>query len=449
MGNALPHVVQTRRKTVIMGAAGRDFHDFNVRFRDDAQHEVVAFTAAQIPDIAARIYPPLLAGALYPDGIPIVPEAELDRIVRDEVIDLVVLAYSDLAHEDVMHKASIALAAGASFELLGPRETMLRSDLPVISVGATRTGAGKSPVARFISSHLLGRGYRAAVIRHPMPYGDLERQAVQRFATPADLDIAECTIEEREEYEPHLRAGAVVFAGVDYERILERAEEEADVILWDGGNNDFPFIEPDLHIVLADPHRAGHEMRYHPGEANLRMADVIIVSKVGSAKGEDVAIVEENARAANPRAPLIHGDLAISLPQPADLAGKRVVVVEDGPTTTHGGMGYGAGVIAAKRAGAHIVDPRPWARGSIAEAYREFPHLAQVVPALGYGPAQVDELRATLESVPCDAILDATPVALQAILHTRKRIIEVDYEYVDLDGKLADVLLGFEDRELK
>jgi len=425
----------TRRRILIMGAAGRDFHNFNVAYRDDPDCEVVAFTAAQIPGIAGRFYPAPLAGPLYPQGIPIVPEDELEARIRAEAIDLVVLAYSDLPHAEVMHRASRALAAGADFALLGPQRTMLRARVPVIAVSAVRTGAGKSPLTRWLSARLRARGRRVALLRHPMPYGELERAAVQRFATRADLDAARCTLEEREEYEPHLAAGSTVYAGVDYGRIIALAEREADLILWDGGNNDFPFVRPDLHVVLVDPLRAGDETRYHPGETCLRMADVVVVSKVDSAGADAVAAVTRSARAANPRAPVLRAALEIRLDDAAAVRGKRVLVVEDGPTVTHGGMPYGAGYIAAQRAGAAaIVDPRASAPQQILRVYEQYPHIGPVLPALGYSAAQIDALRRTIEGAAVDLVVAATPVDLRTLLHLRQPVASVRYEFVDLDS---------------
>ena len=431
------------RKVVILGAAGRDFHNFNVLFRGRPEFRVVAFTAAQIPDIAGRTYPPVLAGAGYPRGIPIVPEAELPELVRRETVDEVMLAYSDLPNTEVMHKASIALAAGASFSLGGPRETMLRSSRPVVSICAVRTGAGKSPLTRFVSRNLREAGYKVVVVRHPMPYGDLAEQAVQRFATPEDLDRAHCTIEEREEYEPHLAEGVVVFAGVDYERILRAAEKEADIVLWDGGNNDLPFFAPDLHLVVADPHRAGHELSYYPGEANFRMADVIVVSKTDSAPAEGVRTVEANARLVNPRAAVVRGALRVSAANPESLRGKKVLVVEDGPTLTHGGMAFGAATLLARAHGAEIVDARPGAAGSIRAVYAQYPHLGPVLPAMGYSPAQVRELEATIRASPAEIVLDGSPVDLGRLVHVPQPIVNVTYDYDDVEGKLAERLRSF------
>jgi len=428
---------------VILGAAGRDFHNFNVLFRGRPEVRVVAFTAAQIPDIAGRTYPPVLAGPGYPRGIPIVPEAEAPELVRRETVDEVMLAYSDLPNTEVMHKASIALAAGASFSLGGPRETMLRSSRPVVSICAVRTGAGKSPLTRFVSRKLREAGHKVVVVRHPMPYGDLAEQAVQRFASREDLDRAHCTIEEREEYEPHLAEGVVVFAGVDYERILRAAEKEADIVLWDGGNNDLPFFAPDLHLVVADPHRAGHELSYYPGEANFRMADVIVVSKTDSAPAEGVRTVEANARLVNPRAAVVRGALRVSAANPESLRGKKVLVVEDGPTLTHGGMSFGAATLLARAHGAEIVDARPGASGSIRAVYAQYPHLGPVLPAMGYSPAQVRELEATIRASPAEIVLDGSPVDLGRLVHVPQPIVNVTYDYDDVEGKLAERLRSF------
>ncbi len=431
------------RRVVILGAAGRDFHNFNVLYRGRAEVKVVAFTAAQIPDIAGRRYPPALAGPGYPDGIPIVPEAELPALVVREHVDDVMLAYSDLPDLEVMHKASIALAAGASFLLAGPRDTELVSTKPVVAVGAVRTGAGKSPLTRFVSRYLRSKGRRVAIVRHPMPYGDLERQRLQRFATMADLDRADCTIEEREEYEPHLREGAVVFAGVDYEAILRAAEAEADVVLWDGGNNDLPFYRPDLLFVVADPHRAGHELSYYPGEANFRKADVIVISKVDSASPEGVKTVEANAALANPLAELAHAGLTISADEPERLRGKRVVVVEDGPTVTHGGMPFGAGTLLARRHGAQLLDPRPFAVGSIARVYEQYPHLSEILPAMGYGATQVRELEATLRASKAELVVDGSPVNLAHLVSVPMPIVSVRYDFDDREGKVSAALDAF------
>ncbi len=431
------------RRVVVMGAAGRDFHNFNVLYRGRADFWVVAFTAAQIPNITGRVYPTALAGPEYPQGIPIVPEAELSDLVRRERVDLVLLSYSDLSYAEVMHKASTALAAGAAFELAGPRETMLRSTKPVVSVCAVRTGAGKSPLTRFVARYLRERGRNVAVVRHPMPYGDLAAQAVQRFATAADLDRANCTIEEREEYEPHLRDGTVVFAGVDYEKILRLAEKEADVILWDGGNNDFPFYVSDLQFVVADPRRAGHELAYYPGEVNFRMADVIVVSKTDSARAADVAYVEANAARVNPKALVFRGALDVTGENPERIRGHRVLVVEDGPTVTHGGLDTGAGMLLALRYGGTIVDARKTAVGSIARVYEEYPHLKLILPAMGYGDAQLKELEQTIRRSDAEVVVDGSPVDLAHVVHVEQPILDVVYRYRDIDGKVVGLLERF------
>jgi len=433
----------SRRKVVIVGAAGRDFHNFNTLYRGRSDVEVVAFTAAQIPNIAGRRYPAALAGPGYPNGIPIVPEAELADLVRREQVDQVVLSYSDLPHVEVMHKGSIALAAGADYLLPGPRATELPSSKPVLSVCAVRTGAGKSPLTRFASRYLRDKGRRVVIVRHPMPYGDLAAQAVQRFATVEDLDRANCTIEEREEYEPHLANGIVVFAGVDYERILRAAEAEADIVLWDGGNNDLPFFVSDLRLVVADPHRAGHELSYHPGEANFRQADVIVISKCDSAPPEGIRTVEANAAAVNPRAELLHAGLTISTKDPESIRGKRVLVVEDGPTLTHGGMKYGAATLLARAHGAQIVDPRRAAVGSIAKVYAQYPHLDLVLPAMGYSPEQIHELEATIRGSGAELVLDGSPVDLARLVTVPIPIVRVQYDYDDRDGRMAAVLDRF------
>jgi predicted GTPase len=432
-----------RTKVVILGAAGRDFHNFNVLYRGNDAYEVVAFTAAQIPNISGRAYPAALAGPGYPNGIPIVPESELPDLVRKHQVDLVVLSYSDLPHIEVMHKGSIALAAGASYLLPGPRATELRSTKPVVSICAVRTGAGKSPLTRYVSRYLRSAGRAVAIVRHPMPYGDLVAQAVQRFARLEDLDQANCTIEEREEYEPHLRDGAVVFAGVDYERILRAAEHEADIVIWDGGNNDLPFYRPDLHFVVADPHRAGHELSYHPGEANFRKADVIVISKVDSARPTDIHEIEDSAARANPKAVLLRGALRVSVPDPARLRGRRVIVVEDGPTLTHGGMGFGAATLVAEANGAVMVDAQRTAVGSLAKVYTDFPHLHRVLPAMGYSAEQVHELEETIGHSEAELVLDGSPVDLQRLIHVPQPIVNVSYEYDDRDRGVADVLDRF------
>jgi predicted GTPase len=430
-----------RERVVIMGAAGRDFHDFNVVFRNDPSTEVVAFTATQIPGIADRFYPAELAGILYPAGIPIVPEGDLERLIRDEAVDTVVFAYSDVSHATVMHVASRVLAAGADFKLLGPHQTMLRSRKPVVAICATRTGAGKSQTTRYVAGLLAATDLRPVVIRHPMPYGDLVSQRVQRYVSYADLDRYDTTIEEREEYEPHLDAGRVVYAGVDYEAILRQAETEADVILWDGGNNDFPFYRPDLLIVVVDPLRAGDETGFHPGETNLRMADIVVINKIDSAEPGAVERLRDTIAAIAPGAPVVTARSALTLVGPS-IEGRRVVVVEDGPTLTHGGMTYGAGVVAAGRFGAAgLVDPRPYAVGSIRAVLERYPALRPLVPAMGYGKAQMRDLEATLDAVDADLVLSATPIDLTRILTIDKPITRVRYELEQVDGPPFEELL--------
>lgn len=434
------------RRIVVMGAAGRDFHNFNVVLRGDPTVEVVAFTAAQIPGIAGRRYPASLAGPRYPSGIPILPEAELEQICRAHQVDEVIFAYSDMAHADVMHRASRALASGADFSLLGPRRTMLPSRLPVIAISAVRTGCGKSQVSRWLSARLRKTGRRVAVLRHPMPYGDLERQAVQRLATMEDLTRADCTVEEREEYEPHIAAGGVVFAGVDYARILAAAEAEADIVLWEGGNNDFPFLVPDLHIALADALRPGHETAFHPGETVLRMADIVVLMKADGAPPDAVAGLARAVAAANPSAKVIRGASPVRLESESDLAGRRVLVIEDGPTITHGGMPHGAGFLAARRAGAEVVDPRPWLDGSLAESFRQYPHIGPVLPALGYDAEQLAALARVIAAVDADLVVAATPIDLAALIASPKPILRVRYDYAEMDdpglGDLIDRFLA-------
>lgn len=433
-------------RVVILGAAGRDFHNFNMVYRDAPQYRVVAFTAAQIPEIAGRRYPPELAGSLYPAGIPIVEEDALETLCREQRVDQVVFSYSDVTHALVMHAASRALAQGADFVLLGPARTMLRAPVPVIATSAVRTGCGKSPVTRWLSRRLKGHGLRVAVMRHPMPYGDLARQAVQRFAERADLDVARCTIEEREEYEPHLAIGNVVYAGVDYARVVARAAAEVDVILWDGGNNDFPFLKPDLHLVLVDPLRPGHETTHHPGEAVLRMADIIVITKVNSASPADIERVRAAARAINPRAPIARGSSPLAVEDAERLRGKRVLVVEDGPTITHGGMAHGAGLIAARAAGAaEIVDPRRAAAPAIAALYAQYPHIGPVLPAVGYSPAQLAALADTINAAAADVIVMATPADIAALVAINKPVVRVRYEFAESGepalGALVDQFL--------
>ena len=421
-----------RTRIVIMGAAGRDFHNFNVVYRDDPAFEVVAFTAAQIPGIAGRRYPAALAGPLYPGGIAILPEAELETLIREQELEQVVFAYSDLAHTEVMHRASRALAAGADFTLLGPQRTMISAGVPVIAVSAVRTGCGKSPVSRWLSRELRKRGLRAAIVRHPMPYGELERQGVQRFETSADLTRAACTVEEREEYEPHLAAGNIVYAGVDYVSIIAQAGRESDLILWDGGNNDFPFVRPDLHIVLVDPLRPGHETSFHPGETVLRMADIVLLAKADAAEPGAVQQVADSARRANAHATILRGGMPVGLDNAAAVAGRRVLVVEDGPTVTHGGMPHGAGYVAALRAGAaSIIDPRASAAPEIAAVYALYPHIGPVLPAMGYSPAQLEALRQTITAAHADVVVAATPIDLAALIALDKPVIRARYEYVD------------------
>jgi len=430
------------RKVVIMGAAGRDFHDFNCVYRDNGDYRVVAFTAAQIPDIAGRRYPSELAGGLYPDGIPIRDEAELESLIAKEGIDEVVFAYSDVTHLHVMDRASRVIAAGADFRLLGARDTSLKSSLPVVAVCAVRTGCGKSQTSRHIASLLQGRGQRVAVIRHPMPYGDLHKQAVQRFARMEDLTEADCTIEEREEYEPHIAQGSAVFAGVDYHAILDRAEVESDVILWDGGNNDLPFYVPDLHVVVADPFRSGHERTYHPGQANVMMADVVIINKVDSAEPESVTDLRNSIENLNPGAQIIEARSEITTDSAEPLAGKSVLVVEDGPTLTHGGMAFGAGAVFAQRQGARLVDPRQWAVGSIQDTFDRYPHVGAVLPAMGYSESQVDELRQTIQSTPSDLVVVGTPIDLGRLVPMDRPAVRVCYELKQVSGPSLDDLLG-------
>jgi predicted GTPase len=439
---------QTRARILIMGAAGRDFHNFNLVYRDDPDSEVVAFTAAQIPDMAGRVYPPELAGTRYPDGIRILDEAELAGLCRSERIDQVVFAYSDVTHAEVMHKASVALAAGADFLLLGPVRTMLRAKVPVIAVSAVRTGCGKSQTSRWLSRLLRRRGLKVAVVRHPMPYGDLARQAVQRFSRRGDLDVARCTVEEREEYEPHIALGNLVYAGVDYARITAQAESEADIILWDGGNNDFPFIRPDLHIVLVDPLRPGDETTHHPGEAVLRMADIVVIAKATSAADADLQRVTESVRSINPSAAIVRAASPVCLDDPEAVRGKRVLVVEDGPTITHGGMAYGAGYVAATQAeAAEIVDPRGAAVGEIADVYRRYPHIGAVLPAVGYRPSQLEALRDTINAADADLVVAATTCDLQALIEIDKPVVRACYELAEVgEPGLGGLVEAFLDR---
>jgi len=428
-----------RRKVIVMGAAGRDFHNFNCLFRDDADVEVVAFTATQIPDIEGRTYPPVLAGPFYPEGIPIHPEESLQGLIRDLGVDEVWFSYSDVSNEYVMGRGSHVVAWGAHFGLCSATRTMLPSSKPVIAVTAVRTGVGKSQTTRYISRILKELDLRVVAVRHPMPYGDLERQVCQRFASYEDLDRHECTIEEREEYEPHIDNGFIVYAGVDYEKILRTAEQEADVILWDGGNNDTPFYRPDLHITLVDPHRAGHERTYYPGQTNVVMADLVIVNKVNTAEPEKIAAVEASCRELNPNARILRCRSDIAIAQPELVAGRRALVVEDGPTLTHGGMSVGAGWFAAKAAGAaEIVDPRPYAVGSLVETYAKYPNAAGILPAMGYGDEQVRDLAATIAATPADVVVEGTPIELSRIMKIDKPIANVTYELAEEEpGVLA------------
>ena len=432
------------RKVLIAGAAGRDFHNFNVAFRGRDDVRVVAFTATQIPDIEGRVYPAELAGAGYPDGIPIRAEEELTDLIRSEEVDDVVFAYSDVTHEHVMHIGSIAMAAGADFRLMGPRSTELRSAKPVVAICAVRTGSGKSQTTRHVASVLRGADKSVAVLRHPMPYGDLTKQAVQRFERYEDLDAANATIEEREEYEPHIAEGNLVFAGVDYGAILERAEQEADVVVWDGGNNDIPFIHPDLHLVVVDPHRPGHELRYYPGETNLRMADACVVNKIDTAPEEGVEAVLQSIRFANPDAAIVRAASPFEVEQDThQIAGKRVLAIEDGPTLTHGEMTYGAAVLAAKAGGAsELVDPRPFAVGSIKETFAKYPHMTQLLPAMGYGRKQMEELRETIARSDADLVLIGTPIDLRRVIELDKPALRVTYSLQEIGEPTIAQLLA-------
>ncbi len=431
-----------KTRVLIMGAAGRDFHNFNVHFRDNEDCEVVAFTATQIPNIEGRVYPAALAGKLYPKGISIYPESDLVKLIHGLKVDQVVFAYSDVSHETVMHKASIALAAGADFRLMGGNATMVKSTKPVVAVCAVRTGSGKSQTTRRVVGILRDMSYKVVSVRHPMPYGDLVKQAVQRYADYGDLDKYECTIEEREEYEPHIDLGAIIYAGVDYERILREAEKEADIIVWDGGNNDLPFYRPDLHIVVDDPHRPGHDLTYHPGEANLRSADVVVINKIDTADLDNISTVRRNIRAANPKATVIEAASPIFVEDPNAIVGKDVLVIEDGPTLTHGEMAYGAGVVAAHRFGAaNIIDPRPYAVGTIAETYKKYPGTGAVLPAMGYGGQQVADLAETINNAPCDLVIIATPIDLRRVIEIHRPTQRVRYELQEIgQPNLVDVL---------
>lgn len=420
---------------IVMGAAGRDFHNFNVYFRGNARYNVVCFTATQIPNIDGRKYPAALAGTMYPNGIPIHSDGRLAELIREYKVDLVVFSYSDIPHTEVMHKASIATACGADFMIVGAQYTMLESTLPVVSVCAVRTGCGKSQTSREVMRVLQRMGKRVVAVRHPMPYGDLVKQEVQRFAELKDMDLHECTIEEREEYEPVVRMGAVIYAGVDYEKILRQAEQEADVVVWDGGNNDTPFYKPNVNIVVFDPHRAGHELNYHPGETNMRMCDIAVINKVDSADPAKVDQVRKTIMECNPTAEIILAESEVLVDDPSLIKGKRVLVVEDGPTLTHGEMRFGAGVIAAERNGAaEIVDPRPFLKGTLAETFQKYPGIGMVLPAMGYSPAQVRDLEATINACDCDVVVSATPIDITGLLTVNKPLARVSYEYKDNGG---------------
>ncbi len=438
-------VIMSRKRVLIMGAAGRDFHNFNTVYRHNPDYDVVAFTATQIPNIDDRTYPPELSGDLYPDGIPIHDEAELTNLIKELNVDDVVFSYSDVPHEYVMHKASEVIKFGANFVLLGGEPTMIKSNKPVVAIGAVRTGCGKSQTTRRVAEVLASAGKKVVAIRHPMPYGDLAKQKVQRFATLEDLELHDCTIEEMEEYEPHIVRGSVVYAGVDYKAILDQAEEEADVILWDGGNNDLPFYKPDLFIVVADPHRAGHEMSYFPGESNLRMADVVVINKMDSARQEDVAKLKKNIDAVNPGATVIEANSPVSVDDSEIISGKRCLVIEDGPTLTHGEMKFGAGTVAAEKFGAvEIIDPRPWIEGTIADTFKKYPAIGKVLPAMGYGGQQVKDLEATINAVDCDVVVIGTPIDLRRIISIDKPSVRVTYDLAEIGSPdLADVLKPF------
>ena len=431
-----------RIRTLIMGAAGRDFHNFNTVFRDDDKYEVVAFTATQIPNIDGRLYPPSLAGELYPDGIPIYDEADLDKLIKEENIDQVIFAYSDVSNQYIMNMSSRVNASGAQFSLMGSEQTMVKSTKPVVAICAVRTGSGKSQTTRKVAEVLKEMGKKVAVIRHPMPYGDLTAQAVQRFANYDDLDKHQVTIEEREEYEPHIARGNVVYAGVDYEAILRKAEEEADVIIWDGGNNDMPFYKPDIMFVVADPHRAGHELTYYPGATCLRMADVVIINKVNTADRDDIETVRKNIKSVNPGATIIEANSPVTADDPALIKDKRVLVVEDGPTLTHGGMKYGAGVVAAEEAGAEeLVDPREYAVGTIKDIFDSYPDIGILLPAMGYGEQQIRDLEETINAVDCDVVIIGTPIDLTKLIKIQKPVVRVTYELEEIgDIDIKEIL---------
>ncbi len=429
-------------KVIIMGAAGRDFHNFNIYFRGNPRYRVVCFTATQIPDIDGRLYPPELAGEMYPLGIPVFPDSELQQRIREFGVDLVVFSYSDITHNEVMHKASLVTAAGADFMIAGATYTMLPTAKPVVAVCAVRTGCGKSQLSREIARIFKGRGLRVVIIRHPMPYGDLRAQEVQRFAVHADLDLHRCTIEEREEYEPILDMGIVVYAGVDYAKILLRAEAEADVLIWDGGNNDTPFYRPALHVTVFDPHRAGHELLYHPGETNMRMCDIAVIGKVDSASPDQIEIVRANIRAHNPNARIVLAESRLEVDDAELIRGKRVLVVEDGPTLTHGGMPFGAGTLAARRFGAaELVDPRPWLVGSLKGVFDSYPGIGAVLPAMGYGPDQIRDLEATMNAVPCDVVVSGTPIDISRVVRTKRPVVRVRYAHADHGSPTLESLI--------
>ncbi|MDY6771432.1 MAG: cyclic 2,3-diphosphoglycerate synthase [Candidatus Nanohaloarchaea archaeon] len=437
---------------VIMGAAGRDFHDFNTYFRGNDDYEVVAFTMlpgqnlGELDDDKQRVYPSKLAGEGYDDGVPIVPEAELEQVIEEKDVDRIVLSYSDVSHDHVMHQASRSIANGPDFMLIGGDNVMLEADAPVVAVDAVRTGCGKSQTARKTASHLKDMGYDVVIVREPMPYGDLEEQVVMRFEDLDDLDKHDATIEEREEYEQHIEEGHIVYSGVDYQKVLEQAQKEADVILWDGGNNELPFFRPDLHFVLTDPHRAGHEIEYHPGEANLRLADYVIINKENTASEKSIEIIEQNVEDYNPDAEIIHADSVVQVDKPDLIEGRRVLVVEDGPTLTHGGTSYGAGTVAAQKHDAEIVDPRDQAVGSIAKTFREYPHLGKVVPAMGYGDEQIKELEETINKVDCDAVILGTPADLRNVLDVDKPVARVQYNLEERNITLREILEREQDR---
>lgn len=435
-----------REKTIILGAAGRDFHNFNMVYRNNPSCKVVAFTATQIPNIENRVYPAKLAGSFYPKGIPIVPETELERIIQEHEIEQAIFSYSDVSHEDVMHLASRVLTAGAAFQLLSPQKTMIRAKKPVVAVTATRTGTGKSQVSRSIARYLRNAGKQGIAVRHPMPYGrDLLKQRIERFATRQDFDRFECTIEEREEYEAYIEEGLIIYAGVDYEAIVHRAEEEADILIWDGGNNDLPFLQPDLWITVADPFRVGHELKYHPGEVNFRAAQVILINKANSAPAEHVEVLRQHAKQYNPKAQVVVASSALHTRDPEQIRGKRVLCIEDGPTLTHGGMSFGAGYLAAETWGASaIIDPRPYAVGTLADTFHKYPHIGKILPAMGYFPDQLQDLQQTIRNTPCDLVLVATPIDLAGLIDLSHPSLRIRYELEDRESpRLKDILDGW------